>query len=120
MSQVMIIAKMQPDHAPHVADIFAKYDATEMPYQIGVTSRSLYRFHGLYVHLIDFADGAAQSMGTAQQLPSFRAVSDELKPYIDAYDPNWQSPRDAMAARFYHWAPTPGGSPAPLLGPSGS
>lgn len=47
MSQVMIIAKMRPQDAPQVADIFAKYDATEMPYQIGVTSRSLYRFHEL-------------------------------------------------------------------------
>lgn len=103
MSQTMIIAKMQPQHASRVADIFARYDATEMPYQIGVTSRSLYRFHDLYVHLIDFARPSGEAMGTAQQLPSFRAVSEELKPYINPYDPNWRSPRDAMAARFYHW-----------------
>lgn len=55
-------------------------------------------------------------MSTAQQLPAFRAVSDELRPYINAYDPHWQSPRDAMAARFYHWVPSATGSPAPVLG----
>jgi hypothetical protein len=42
-------------------------------------------------------------MRTAAHLPSFRTVSDELRPYIQAYDPNWRSPLDAMADRFYHW-----------------
>jgi hypothetical protein len=42
-------------------------------------------------------------MGIAQSLPAFKAVSDDLRPYIEAYDPNWRSPRDAMASRFYHW-----------------
>ena len=109
MSQTMIIAKMQPDHASQVAEIFARYDATEMPYQIGVTGRSLYRFHDLYIHLIDFARPSDEAMGIAQQLPSFRAVSEELKAYINAYDPNWRSPRDAMAARFYNWTASQAG-----------
>lgn len=112
MWQTMIIAKMQPDHAPRVADIFARYDATEMPLQIGVASRSLYRFHDLYVHLIDFTRPSAEAMAVAQQLSSFRAVSEELKPYINPYDPNWRSPQDAMAARFYHWAPPGTGAEA--------
>jgi hypothetical protein len=109
----MIIAKMQPDHAPQVAEIFSRSDAGDMPYQIGVSSRSLYRFHELYVHLIDFSRPAGEAMAIAQQLPAFRAVSEELRPYITAYDPNWQSPRDAMAARFYHWTAAAGVSPDP-------
>src|SRR3954453_2668683 len=110
MSQTMIVAKMQPGYASQVAEIFGRYDATEMPHQIGVASRSLYRFHDLYVHLIDFDRPAAEAMRTAQQLSSFLAVSEELKPYINAYDPNWRSPRDAMAARFYHWTAARAGS----------
>lgn len=109
----MIIARMQPQHASQVADIFARYDATEMPHQIGVASRSLYRFHDLYVHLIDFSRASEEAMATAQQLPSFRAVSEELKAYINPYDPNWRSPRDAMAARFYHWTASQTGDPTP-------
>jgi hypothetical protein len=105
MPQVMIVAKMRADDAPEVADIFGRYDATSMPHEIGVVGRSLYRFHGIYVHLIDFGRPPVEAMATAQGLPSFRAVSDELKPFIEAYDPNWQSPRDAMAQRFYHWTP---------------
>lgn len=103
MQQIMIVAKMRSQDAPAVAEIFTRSDATSMPEEIGVIGRSLYRFHGIYVHLIDFAQPAADAMRTAQQLPSFRAVSDDLRPYIEAYDPNWSSPADAMADRFYHW-----------------
>ena len=103
MHQTMIIAKMAPADADKVADIFGRSDATSMPREIGVRSRSLYQFHELYVHLIDFDRPAAEAMRIAQSLPSFRAVSDELRPFIEAYDPNWRSPQDAMARRFYHW-----------------
>lgn len=103
MNQIMIVAKMSAQDAPAVADIFTRSDATSMPEEIGVIGRSLYRFHGIYVHLIDFAVPAGEAMRTAQRLPAFRTVSDELRPYIDAYDPNWGSPLDAMADRFYHW-----------------
>jgi hypothetical protein len=105
--QTMIIAKMAPADADTVADIFGRSDATSMPHEIGVRARSLYRFHELYVHLIDFDRPAPEAMRIAQSLPSFRSVSEELRPYIEAYDPNWRSPQDAMAQRFYHWTASP-------------
>jgi cyclase len=46
-------------------------------------------------------------MQIAQSLPAFRAVSEDLRPFITAYDPNWRSPQDAMARRFYHWSSVP-------------
>jgi cyclase len=49
-------------------------------------------------------------MRIAQGLPAFRAVSDDLRPFIEAYDPGWRSPRDAMARRFYHWTASRGRS----------
>ena len=107
MHQTMIIAKMAPGSAEDVAAVFGRYDATPMPHEIGVRSRSLYRFHSLYVHLIDFDRPAPEAMRIAQSLPAFRAVSEELRPYIEAYDPNWRSPQDAMAQRFYHWTSSP-------------
>ena len=100
----MIIAKMSPADADDVAAVFSRYDATSMPHEIGVRHRSLFRFHGLYVHLIEFDRPPQAAMQIAQSLPAFRAVSEDLKPYIEAYDPNWRSPADAMARRFYHWA----------------
>jgi cyclase len=105
--QTMIIAKMAPNAADEVAAVFGRYDATSMPHEIGVRRRSLFRFHGLYVHLIDFDRPPPEAMQIAQSLPAFRAVSDDLRPYIEAYDPNWRSPRDAMADRFYHWTSSP-------------
>ena len=107
MHQTMIIAKMAPTDADKVADVFGRYDATSMPHEIGVRNRSLYQFHGIYVHLIDFDRPASEAMRVAQTLPTFRAVSEDLKPYIEAYDPNWRSPADAMARRFYHWTSVP-------------
>ncbi|WNV75812.1 TcmI family type II polyketide cyclase [Geodermatophilus sp. DSM 44513] len=103
MHQTMIIAKMAPTDADAVASVFGRYDATSMPHEIGVRQRSLYRFHELYVHLIDFDRPADEAMKIAQALPEFRTHSEDLRPYIEAYDPNWKSPRDAMASRFYHW-----------------
>jgi hypothetical protein len=102
--QTMIIAKMTPSDAGKVAEVFARSDATSMPYDIGVQRRSLFTFHDLYVHLIEFDRPEQEAMAVAQTLPAFRAVSEELRPYIVAYDPNWKSPRDAMARRFYEWS----------------
>ena len=104
MHQTMIIAKMAPADASRVADVFARSDATSMPYEIGVQRRQLFTFHDLYVHLIEFDRPEQEAMAVAQSLPAFRAVSEELRPYIVAYDPNWKSPRDAMARRFYEWS----------------
>ncbi len=104
MHQTMIIARMTPADAPRVADVFARSDATSMPHDIGVRHRSLFTFHELYVHLIEFDRPPAESMRVAQSLPTFRSVSEELRPYIEAYDPGWRSPQDAMAHRFYEWS----------------
>src|SRR3712207_9524359 len=82
--ETMIIAKMDPRDADDVAAVFGRYDATSMPHEIGVRHRSLFRFHGIYVHLIGFDRPPSEAMRIAQSLPEFRAVSDELKPYIEA------------------------------------
>jgi cyclase len=106
----MIIARMAPTDADAVAAVFGRYDGTSMPHEIGVRARSLYQFHELYVHLIDFDRPAPEAMRIAQSLPAFRAVSEDLRPYIEAYDPGWRSPADAMAHRFYHWTAAQGRS----------
>ncbi len=107
MHQSMIIARMAPDDADDVAAVFGRYDATSMPHEIGVRQRSLFRFRGLYVHLIDFDRPAPEAMRIAQSLPAFRSVSEDLRPYIEAYAADWRSPQDAMAERFYHWTAQP-------------
>lgn len=111
----MIVARMKPEDAASVAQTFGRHDGTTAPYEIGVLNRSLYRFHDLYFHLVDFARPVPEAMATAQSLPAFREMSEDLKPFITAYDPAWRSPADAMAQRFYHWSATTGRSPEPAL-----
>ena len=115
MPRTLIIARMAPESEQEVAAVFARSDATSLPHEIGVRERSLFTFHGLYAHLIDFDQDIGLAMQTAQQLQAFRSISEELSPHVAAYDPQtWRSPQDAMARCFYHWSARPG---APSSGP---
>jgi cyclase len=104
MYSTLIVARMDPDHASSVAEIFEAFDATSMPHRMGTRRRELFRFHGLYFHLQDF-DGTAgvEAVEAAKQDAEFVQVSQDLRPFIDPYDPGWRSPKDAVAERFYHW-----------------
>src|SRR4051812_31137364 len=97
---------MAPESAESVANLFAGFDAGEMPGLMGTRRRQLFRYRGLYFHLQDFDDdqgGAA--IEAAKTQPAFVRISQDLKEFIEAYDPRtWRSPKDAMADRFYHWA----------------
>ncbi len=107
MNRTLIVARMAPDDRSNVADIFARSDASGLPEQIGVVERNLFSYRGLYFHLIDFDRDPRESMQIAQKLDGFSAVSDDLRPYISAYDPaTWKSPQDAMASCFYSWTPS--------------
>jgi cyclase len=103
VNRTLIIARMAPGVEQEVASIFARSDATSMPHEIGVRARSLFAFHDLYLHLIEFDRESADAMRVAQGLPAFRAISEELRPHICPYDPGWRSPADAAARCFYRW-----------------
>ena len=105
MHSTLIVARMAPDTQTSVADLFAEFDATEMPHLMGTRRRELFHYRGLYFHLQDFAgEHGSESIQEARTHPRFVQISDELKPFIEAYDPStWRSPKDAMATRFYHW-----------------
>jgi cyclase len=106
MHSTLIVARMNPDSADNVARIFSDFDATDMPDLMGTRRRELFMFHGLYFHLQDFdSETGGNAIEHAKNHPLFVKVSDDLRPYIDAYDPaTWRSPADAMAKRFYHWS----------------
>ncbi|TWP50603.1 TcmI family type II polyketide cyclase [Lentzea tibetensis] len=107
MHSTLIVARMKPESAQDVARLFAEFDTTEMPHLMGTTRRELFQYQGLYFHLQDF-DGEEGHRGIdeARSHPLFQGISADLRPFIDPYDPQtWRSPADAMATRFYHWAP---------------
>lgn len=106
MHSELIVARMAAPSSAAVADLFAEFDRTELPARMGTIRRQLFHYHGLYFHLQDFdhADGGAH-IETAKSDPTFVQISKDLRPYISAFDPEtWKSPKDALAARFYHWA----------------
>ncbi|MGW0702220.1 TcmI family type II polyketide cyclase [Streptomyces sp. NPDC002867] len=106
MHSTLIVARMEPHSAAKVASLFGAFDETEMPHRMGARRRQLFSYRGLYFHLQDFdSEDGGERVEAAKTDPRFVTISQDLKPFITAYDPaTWRSPTDAMARRFYHWA----------------
>lgn len=104
MESTLIVARMSESDMSQVRTIFTAFDDTDMPGRMGTVRRQLFHFHGLYFHLQDFAkaDGR-ERVEAAKEDPAFIKVSEDLRSYIEPYDPGWQSPKDAMANSFYSW-----------------
>jgi len=105
MHSNLIVARMDPHSSADVARLFTAFDKTDMPQRMGTRRRQLFSFHGLYFHLQDFdAENGGKLIEAAKTDPRFIRISEDLKPFIEAYDPaTWRSPADAMAKRFYSW-----------------
>ncbi|MEU6933416.1 TcmI family type II polyketide cyclase [Streptomyces sp. NPDC046385] len=104
MHHALIVARMAPDSAPAIADVFAASDRGELPHLVGVTRRSLFQFGDVYLHLIESERDPAPAIAKLTGHPEFRDTSEKLSAYVSAYDPEtWRSPKDAMAHCFYRW-----------------
>lgn len=105
MHSVLIVARMESTSSDAVRQLFADFDHTDMPARMGTRRRQLFAYRGLYFHLQDFdADNGGELVEKAKEDPRFVQISEDLKPFIEAYDPaTWRSPADAMATRFYSW-----------------
>ncbi|MDJ0466249.1 TcmI family type II polyketide cyclase [Streptomyces sp. H27-C3] len=108
MHSTLIVARMDPAASDDVAKLFTEFDRTEMPHRMGTRRRQLFSYRGLYFHLQDFdEDNGGRLIEQAKTDPRFVGISEDLKPFIEAYDPTtWRSPADAMAERFYRWEAT--------------
>ncbi|MEU1733464.1 TcmI family type II polyketide cyclase [Streptosporangium sp. NPDC020145] len=106
MYSTLIVARMDPGSAASVSEIFSAFDSTEVPHLMGTRRRELFSYRGLYFHLQDFEnENGASHIQSFRTDPRFIQISEDLKPFIEAYDPaTWRSPADAMAGRFYHWS----------------
>jgi hypothetical protein len=104
-SSTLIVARIANGSAPLVADLFRQSDlGTPLPRELGVRRRSLFQYHDLYFHLVDFNGPADQAVRAGRDLPDFRHLSDALSAYVTPYDPDtWRSPADAMAQEFYRY-----------------
>ncbi|QSB16341.1 TcmI family type II polyketide cyclase [Natronosporangium hydrolyticum] len=105
MYRTMIVAKMRPDAAKPIAEVFGESDtSTDLPALVGVRARSLFQFNEVYLHLIEGDRPIAAAVAEVAGHPAFRQISNDLRPYVAAYDPEtWREPKDAMAHEFYRW-----------------
>lgn len=105
MHSTLIVARMNPQHSSEIAALFSSFDRTEMPGLMGTRRRQLFSYRGLYFHLQDFdTNDGGDAIEDAKTHPAFIRISEDLRPYIQAYDPaTWRSPKDALATRFYDW-----------------
>jgi hypothetical protein len=104
MNRSVIVARIQPGEEKSVARIFAESDATDLPHDLGVKTRSLYSLGDLYLHVIEFRDDPSEALRKGPALPGFQQISEDLRAYIKPYDPKtWKSPADAVAREFYNW-----------------
>ncbi|HEX4727390.1 MAG TPA: TcmI family type II polyketide cyclase [Jatrophihabitans sp.] len=106
MPSTLIVARMDPSSSQDVARLFAAFDQTELPHLMGTRTRQLFSYRGLYFHLQDFDhEQGGEAIEQAKQHPDFIRISQDLRPYIGAFDPaTWRSPADALASRFYSWS----------------
>ncbi|MFG3644836.1 TcmI family type II polyketide cyclase [Micromonospora sp. NPDC047762] len=121
MSRLLIVSRIIPGAEGRVAQIFAESDATELPGLTGVTHRSLYCLHDLYVHLLETSDDVdPDALAAARNHPLFRQVNERLSAHTSPYLPTWRSPRDAIAGCFYRWdaAEAPAARPASTEAPA--
>lgn len=104
MHRTLIVARMDPAAAAKVADIWKESDSSELPSMIGVTRRTLFRFHDLYFQLAEADEDITPALYKARKHPLYSELHDTLARFILPYDPNWREPRDSMATPFYSWA----------------
>ena len=105
MHRTLIVDRLEPDRRPDVAAAFAESDRTELPRLVGVRARSLFTFHGLYLHLIETDRDPTPVLHDLRDHPLFADVNAKLGRHVSAYHRDWREPADAMAQEFYHWSP---------------
>ncbi len=99
----VIVARIRPGSEADVAQIWAQSDTTDLPRIAGVRRRELYGLGDLYVHVLETEEPGDEAVGAARQHEEFGRVSERLAEFITPYLPTWQSPKDALAVRFYAW-----------------
>lgn len=102
--RALMVLKMKPEDAERVAALFAEHDSkTNLPGEIGVTRRMLFRFQDLYMHLIESDHDIMGNLYRARESPAFQEINEELAKYLTRYTSDWTEIKDSRAEMFYDW-----------------
>ena len=97
-----MVMRMDAANADAVAAAFAEHDQTSLPREIGANSRTLFRFHDLYMHLIEADTDIMGNLYRARAHPDFQKTNARLSELLAPYSPNWSELKDSKAEVFYH------------------
>ena len=101
----LFVLRMAAEHADAVSGLFAEHDRGDMPHVVGITRRTLFRFHDLYLHLIEADSDVLGRLEQARGRDDFQRVNSALEGYLRRYDPEHsRTIRDSMATPFYTWS----------------
>lgn len=104
MSFRMIMVRMMPDGVePALEQAFSLHDRSGLPESIGAVHRSLYSYHGIYLHLVEAPRDIRGDLAAHSGHPAFRAVDKAVTPLLRPVDPNYPSMSQAQARCFYEW-----------------
>ncbi|MGY1692717.1 TcmI family type II polyketide cyclase [Geodermatophilus sp. SYSU D01105] len=100
----VIVCRMVPGSEEEVGPVFAYYDRTTRPQDLGVIGRYLLSHDDLYIHVIERKEDPAVS-GQRRGLPAFQAIAEKIAPYVTPYPSYWENPSHSVAKPFYAWVP---------------
>ncbi|KNB53416.1 TcmI family type II polyketide cyclase [Streptomyces caatingaensis] len=101
--RALMVLRMDPEDAEHVAAAFAEHDTSSLPHEIGVKRRTLFRFHDLYMHLIEADDDIMERLYQARSNPLFQEVNERVGRFLTPYATDWRELKDSKAEVFYSW-----------------
>lgn len=97
-----MVMRMDAANADAVAAAFADHDDTGLPQEIGASSRTLFRFQDLYMHLIEADTDIMGNLYQARSHPIFQRTNTRLSELLTPYSPDWSELKDSKAEVFYH------------------
>ncbi|MEN2423107.1 TcmI family type II polyketide cyclase [Streptomyces rimosus] len=105
MHSVVFVGTMDADAASDVADLFAEFDASDLPIVAGACRRQMFTYHDLHINVLDFRrepDSAQIEMLKTDP----RVVDHErrLNKLVAPLRPDtWRGAADSAAMPFYLW-----------------
>ncbi|MGH8906393.1 MAG: TcmI family type II polyketide cyclase [Egibacteraceae bacterium] len=103
--RALMVMRMEPAHAQAVAEIFAKHDQGDMPHVVGISRRTLFQYHDLYMHLLEADTDILGKLYVARARPDFQDVNAQLENHLKRYHPEgWSELKHSMATPFYTWS----------------
>lgn len=101
-SRMLLISKMNPASADTVARLFAEHDQSDLPVQLGITSRTLLHYQGMTMHLIQAEREFFDDLARLHNAAAFQELNGKLAGHLSPIVSDWKGIPDSRATEFYH------------------